>query len=186
MSPNEGFYLLIGLAILIGMISLIASTNGEETAFRKAEESAPNELLTATPIRLTKTLRMTRPFALHGKPDQVYRLADGSVVVREDKLSAFSLNAAIIQASVYAAILRHNPPPELRGARVANHGWIRTGNPAHGKTRFHRITVLDDSQLRRLVDTYIALGEGFNPTKTQERVVCQRRCSHYRKRCDGA
>lgn len=174
--------LVAGGVVLVVYLVLSAQ---KPNAYTRAETRAPAELLTATAIRIDGTIRMKRPFALHGRPDHVYRLADGRIVVREDKLGRASLNAAIIQTSVYASILRNHPHPALKGASIADHGWVRIGNPERGRVEFVRIRLLTDAELARLVHLYHALGSGYNPSTTRSQRTCERRCPHFRKTCSG-
>lgn len=176
---------VIGLGVLAFALFLLLRTPVAD-AYSKAEAGAPEELQRATPITIQGNLSMSHPFALHGRPDHVYRLADGRLVVREDKLGMASLDSALIQASVYASILRHNPPSEVGRAPVAEHGWVRIGNPERGRVRFIKVRLLTDGQLQKLVDLYWNLAGGYIPKKTNDPGVCAKRCPHFRKRCDGA
>lgn len=173
--------------VVVGGIYLAVhqATRTKSNAYMRAEDGAPAELRTATAIRINGTIRMKRPFALHGRPDHVYRLADGMIVVREDKLGRASLHAAIIQASVYASILRNRQHPALKNAKIASHGWVRIGNPERGRVEFVRIRLLTDAELARLVHLYHALGSGYNPSTTRSQRTCERRCPHFRKTCSG-
>lgn len=172
--------------ILASLVARILASTETTNAYAKAESGAPEELRTATPVALQGKIAMYEPFSLHGQPDHVYRLADGRLVVREDKLGMASLDSALIQASVYASILRHNPPSEVGRAPVAEHGWVRIGNPERGRVRFIKVRLLTDGQLQKLVDLYWNLAGGYIPKKTNDPGVCAKRCPHFRKRCDGA
>lgn len=177
------------LLVLAGLVAIALAHWGRQASrratFVAAEHEGPEELRSSRRLAMPGILRMTRPFRLHGQPDHVYLTQHGTVVVREDKSSHRHIEAAIIQASVYAAILRHAPPPEVSGRRVESHFWLRVGSPGRSATHYLRVPLLEDRVLARLVDTYHALASGWNPSRTADASICRRRCPHFGNRCNG-
>ena len=173
---------LAGVAVLclVG-----ARAQAQRGSYAAAEDRAPEEIRLARRIQLRSGLTMVRPFRLHGRPDHVYATAAGTVLIREDKSSQRHLEAAIIQASVYAAIVRNAPPAELRGMPVEAHAWIRIGTPGRSRIQYVRVRLLDDEALARLVDIYHALAAGWNPTRTADASLCRRRCPYFGNHCNG-
>lgn len=179
-------WFILACAVLALAMAMLRPPQNRRVPYRRAEEQAPDELRTAQRIALPGQIAMHRPLALHGKPDHVYLLKDGRLLIREDKSSNKDLATAIIQASVYAAILRHNPPSTLRGCEVARHGWVRQGRPDRGAVRYVRIDLLGDAELARLIHVYRALEHGWNATRTADRATCQHRCAFYKVHCEGS
>lgn len=181
--------MLSGILLLVAAVALVyfafALSQKEPDPYQQAEADRPPELAGAIVVEARRSLSMTVPFRLHGEPDVIYRLRDGTLVVREDKSFYPHPLADRIQASVYAAILRHNPPPTLRGAPVAPYAWIRYGTPGRTSVKWVRVTVFDDGELSALMDRYWALRHGTAPRPTGDPVYCRKVCQHYGERCQG-
>lgn len=179
-----GVWILIAIACVVIAIRLVSQTDTDP--YGRAEAGRPKELRGAVVVEVKTKLRMTVPFPLHGEPDILYRLPDGTIVVREDKSFFPHPLADRIQASVYACILRHNPPAALRGCPVANHAWLRYGTPGKTRVRWVRVELFDDETLRRLIQRYREVRRGYNARPTADLGYCQKVCQHYRSNCRGA
>lgn len=176
----------MGLLIVVVIVVLVAHhllRSGD--AYEVAEENRPRELVDARVVMPRKGIAMHQPLALHGTPDVVYLTPDGFLVPREDKTGFPHPLAERIQLSVYACILRHNPPPELRGHPVADYGWVRYGIPGRTEIRWVKTRVFTDDELRGLVIRHQNLRNGAAPRMTSDPGLCRHACTHVKKKCSG-
>lgn len=180
---------LLWLGVLIvAAIVLVMALRSAGDPYAKAEGRRPADLNNARVVESNVALAMTSPFKLHGTPDVVYLTARGTLVVREDKSGLRFPHPAAerIQLSVYAAILRHNPPAALRGVPVEPFGYVRYGTPGRTRVRWQRVALLTDGQLAALVLRYHALARGETPRRTRDRGYCEKVCRHFNRGCSGA
>lgn len=176
-------WFLLALVCLVIAIRLVSRRDADPYA--RAEEQRPPELEGAVVVVPRTKMRMTTPFRLHGEPDVVYRLRDGMLVVREDKSFFPHPVADRIQASVYACILRHNPPPALRGCQVAPYAWVRYGMPGRTEVRWVKVSVYTDEEMAVLVERYRAILAGASRRPTRDPGYCEKVCQHFGERCPG-
>ena len=90
-------------------------------------ERMPAELATGRLVLSEALLRVTQPVPPHGKPDQVYELNDGSLVLVDTKrrVSGQVLWKDILQLSVYRVLLLFTDHPAVAGRSVRNYAWVR-------------------------------------------------------------
>lgn len=104
---------------------------GKGAAWKRVERM-PDELASAEIYMSEAPVSMTRPFAAHGRVDQVFLARRGVLVVLDTKYRASMKETPsdVFQVSCYAAALR-------QGSRlpVARHGYIRLVNEV-GSARY--------------------------------------------------
>lgn len=183
-----GFWLLILVGSLLLLIVVMHKRPASDPYLR-AELNRPSILDGAVVVESKTRLAMFEPFALHGEPDIIYRTARNSLLVREDKTGFPQPRYEQIQMSVYAAILRHNPPESLRGLAVEPFGLVRYGTPGKGgklRIRWKKVPLLTDEQLAGIIQRYRAVRRGTAPQLTQDSIYCAKKCAHFGGRCPGA
>lgn len=183
-----GFWFLIFVGSLVVLIVLLRRQPGGDP-YQLAELNRPSILDGAVVVESKTRLTMFRPFALHGEPDIVYRTARNTLLVREDKTGFPQPRYEQIQLSVYAAILRHNPPEALRGLPVEAFGLVRYGIPGsrgRSRVRWERVPLLTDEQLQRLIQRYRTVRGGATAQLTRDHIYCAKKCAHLGGRCPGA
>lgn len=105
----------IAAALLVAVIAYGWLTRGA-----RPPASMPAELAEAKLWLAEKQIKCETPVPLHGKPDQVFRLRNGKLVVVEVKTRSRVFRSDIMQMSVYRTILVSS------GEDVADYGYIRT------------------------------------------------------------
>lgn len=174
---------------LIAALSLVvivwALSKKPSDAFAVAEEKRPASLRNAIVVEPRTPLAMTVPFALHGTPDLIYQTRERTLIVREDKSGFRNVIAERIQLSVYAAILRHNPPTALRGMQVEPYGWVRHGIPGQSQVKWECVSLLSDAELAELIDRYRSIRSGQPARKIKSDGYCRKVCQQFGSHCDG-
>jgi len=152
-------YLIGFLVLLIIALSLKVSL-GQSSArdvWINQEEKMPEELAKSE-IFMNET-EIKNSF-LHGKVDQVFKTANGKLVVVDTKRrkSYRVFKSDVIQVSVYGRILRDTQP-----ITVAPYGYIRV--VAKGKVKYIKIDLLSDKKLENLVKRHYKITTGvIKPT----------------------
>ena len=178
--------ILYALAAGIFVLWLLAWWLGRNRSFQAAEQGRPRCLKGATAVHIPHPLAMSRPLALHGEPDVVYRTPKGTLIIREDKSGFEHPLADRIQLSVYGSLLRHAPPEVLRGSTVEAFGLLRYGVPGETPVRWKVVQLLTDQELARLVAAYRALPFERRPKPARDPGYCRKVCRHFRHNCAGS
>ena len=157
------FVLLVALATYIWFL-------------RKGRPSAamPSELAEAKLWAAEKEIFCTSPVPLHGKPDQVFLLLNGQLVVVDVKSHARAYPSDIMQMSVYRVILLS------AGHRVADYGYIRAITP--GGEKFIKRNLFETRVVITAWTRHHGLIDGLiSPSLTKIQALCKT-CGH-RGRC---
>lgn len=120
------------------------------------QENMPTELRRAALYLCEEDISTRTPVALHGRPDQVYRTADNTLVLLDTKARKAHrvFPSDIIQLSVYRVILAHSQP-----LAVAPHGYIRTvvQTTQGEEVRYHKTMLLSTREIIALHRQYNAI-----------------------------
>ena len=146
-------------------------------------ERMPDDLQKARLIASEQKFRGRYPVALSGAPDQVYRIADGRVVLVETKRRARPqvYEADVAQLSIYRVLLAAQSA--FRGRDIAGYGYLRLATP--GGVVYRRVELWDAARVVALHRRYWALRDGrAAPAGAAAAGLC-RRCGH-RGRCPQA
>lgn len=174
--------LLTGLALC----SAIAVIAARRPSLRNAREQwldgerMPRELRDATLVGSEISLRIRVPVALHGDADQVYRTADGRVIVVDTKARMFAkvYPRDIVQVSVYAFMLKRGALPAAASALHEAYGYMRLKTPVG--VSYERVRLLRDQDVLVLYQRYQALRarRGVAPKFSPS----EKRCSYCERR----
>ena len=136
----------------------------------------PEELRAARLLASERRFRCERPVALSGAPDQVYRLADGRVVVVDTKRRprAAVYEADVAQLSIYRVLL--GAQKAYRDQEIAGYGYVRLAT-AEGVV-YRRVELWDRDRVVALHRRYWALREGRTPAAGAPAAGLCRRCGH--------
>lgn len=131
----------------------------------KQEGWLPDELRQGELVGVEKSLTVTAPFLVTGRPDRVYRLASGAHTPLEfknrDTVRLFESDRA--QLSLQAWLLRRNDKP------TAPHGYLVVRARKTGKKFALKVDLGEDAYCERLIRRYLALREGrVKPTKAKD------------------
>jgi|GEM_PF-4550737 hypothetical protein len=142
------FTLLVLLVVLlVGCLGVYLLLERKPVA-EKVGFALPSSLVGASLVLCEpkEVWAVTKPFPLHGRPDEVY-LRNGVLVPLDTKTRARDVvyPVDVVKLSGYAAILRHHPAFE--GTPVSSTGWIRVVNRSTGRVRHHQVELLTDNEL---------------------------------------
>ena len=136
--------------------------------------SMPAELAEAKLWLAERQIECETPVPLHGKPDQVFRLRNGKLVVIDVKTRSRVFRSDIMQLSVYRTILCG------MGEDVVDYGYIRSVT-ADGE-RFLRRPLFETRVVVAAWHRHHELREkGAMPTRSSIAALCAK-CGH-RERC---
>lgn len=177
------FGLLLTALALCAAIAVIAARRPAPRGAREQwldGEHMPRELRDATLVASERSLRIRVPVALHGDPDQVYRTAEGRMIVVDTKARLYGkvYPRDIVQVSVYAFMLKRGALPVATSALHETYGYVRLKSPAG--VRYERVRLLRDQEVLVLYQRYqdLRARQGapaqFSPT--------EKRCSYCDRR----
>lgn len=91
------------------------------------DEKMPVELRQAALLMSETVIRLDRPIPISAKPDQLYELTDGSLVLVDTKVRAQRVIQDDIRLamSVYRFVLCHTDDPRIRGRTIRPYAWVR-------------------------------------------------------------
>lgn len=133
----------------------------------------PDDLKAGRVVMVEKTLWVASPFAVVGRPDQVYRLLDGFHVPVENKNRDVHrvYETDIAQLSLQAWLLRR------QGRPTAPYGYVAINSRQTGKRQAIRVDLGDDAYCERLITRYLDIIEGRAQARNSRGAKC-RTCGH--------
>lgn len=146
------------LSLAFSLIVLYKLIRGDSTSSSLGRHPVPGtleELLLSSELFLNETnIRITWPIALHGRVDQVFRLADGRLIVLDTKVRDRPriFLSDLVQITVYAIILKYMGHP------ICPTGVIRIVCRDH--VTYQPVSLLPESQVIQLYQRYIAIASG--------------------------
>lgn len=138
-----------------------------------AQDWMPDDLKSGRLVAIEKDLHADDPFPVVGRPDQVYRLANGlhAPVELKNRDSHSVYESDIAEISLRAWLLRKNGQP------TAGHGYVVINNRTSGQRKAIRVALGGDAFCEALIGRYVALVEGrARPNKSPGRKC--RSCGH--------
>lgn len=162
---------IVGSVVLVAAILWLQWISAKQT---NDADWLPSELQGAVAAMIEQTLRVDRPFPIVGRPDRVYRLADGLHVPLEYKhrTNTTIYDTEVAQLSLQAWLLRHVGNP------TASFGFVVIDNPDTKRKQAVRVTLYDDVACERLIVRYLDLIEGrAKPRGTRRSKKCAK-CGH--------
>lgn len=180
---TAGAWLGAALALFALVAFVLGRRRGGARRAWLARERMPEELRAARLLASERRFRCERPVALSGAPDQVYRLADGRVVVVDTKRRprAAVYEADVAQLSIYRVLL--GAQKAYRDQEIAGYGYVRLAT-VEGVV-YRRVELWDRDRVVALHRRYWALREGRTPAAGAPAAGLCRRCGH-RGRCPQA
>lgn len=160
-------YVLLGVAIaLVAWIFLVWRG--------VTQDWLPPDLAAGRVVLVEKNLYTNSPYCLAGRPDQVYRLQDGSHVPVELKnhTAARVYDTDVAQLSLQAWMLRRN------GMKTAPHGYVALQTPQARARRAIRVQLHDDAFCESLIARYLAIIEGRRAPQKSRGPKCKT-CGHF-------
>ena len=157
------------VALLLGLILYYTVHRPRPTGWR------PAELQDARLVMVEKDLFTRAPFAIAGRPDQVYRLPNGAHVPvdlkNRDHTRAYATDIA--ELSLQAWLLRRN------GKRTAGYAYVALRNRTSGAMDAIRVNLWNDAQCETTIARYHDLMAGrVMPRRCEERKCSG--CGHQR------
>ena len=139
----------------------------------RARRALPAPLRGATLHLNEKPLSITEPVSLRGRPDQVWRTRDNTLVITDTKTrkSARVFPADRLQLSAYALLLE-----ETQDLPLHHVAFIRV--PATLGSVFRPIDLLPREAVLRAVDRHHALLSAQTPPRTNASEALCRHCGH--------
>lgn len=133
----------------------------------------PEDLKSGRIVLVEKNLFTQWPFPVVGRPDQVYRLPDGTHIPVENKNrdSYRIYDTDIAQLSLQAWLMRRNSLP------TAGHGYVVINNRKTGKRKALRVELLDDQNCEQMISRYILVISGKDTPRKNKGRKC-RTCGH--------
>ena len=144
------------------------------------QENMPEILRTAKLVASERFYRCEKPVALSGRPDQVYRLSNGTLVVVDTKRRQRSqvYDADVAQLSIYRVLL--SAQKAFQRQPFAEYGYVRLVTPEG--VQYQRVDLWDTAQVVDLHRRYWALrDQRVKPSGAEAAGLC-RQCGH-RQRC---
>jgi CRISPR/Cas system-associated exonuclease Cas4 (RecB family) len=137
----------------------------------------PRELRRATRIAVEQEFACVDPTPLIARPDQVFELRNGALVVSDLKIRDHNriYNTDVAQLSLDRLVLQ-----SATGRLVAAHGYILIRHPITGTYLAHRISLWSETRTQAIVARYQALrDQAATPVKANQRGKCAN-CGHRR------
>lgn len=121
-----------------------------------SQDWLPEELKGASLVLVEVNLITDVPFRVVGRPDQVYRLANGDHVPVENKNrdDARVYDTDIAQLSLQAWLLR------LTGRPTTSFGYVAINSQRIGKRKSIRVNLYPDAVCERIIRRYLDVTEG--------------------------
>tara|TARA_R110002095_G_scaffold83032_1_gene72074 strand:+ start:531 stop:1172 length:642 start_codon:yes stop_codon:yes gene_type:complete len=141
-----------------------------------SREGMPGEIRTAKLLMSEMPIACSAPTALHGTPDQVYKLKSGQLVPVDTKTGSGRVYlSVIVQLSVYRTILIS------RGHCVAPYGYVRLVEG--GNVRYERVDLWSPQRVVDLKERREQIKCGaIEPRSSRNARLCAG--CHYRTKCD--
>ena len=156
------FALAAAIAVWVGMVWRGVS-----------QDWLPEDLKAGRLVNVEEDLTTDEPYAVVGRPDQVYRLATGLHVPVElknrDKHTVYETDIAEI--SLRAWLLRMNGKP------TAEHGYMAINSRGTGKRVAMKVDLRDDAFCEALIQRHIALIQGQAVPRKSRGAKCKS-CGH--------
>lgn len=142
-----------------------------------SQDWLPDELKAGKLVRVEEDLVTDEPYPVIGRPDQVYRLADGMHTPVELKTRAKHVvySTDVAEISLRAWLLRRN------NISTAGHGYVVINSTESGIRKAIRVELGDDAFCERLIARYIGLIAGDAAPRKSRGAKCNT-CGHY-SRC---
>lgn len=139
----------------------------------------PSDLKAGKLVRIEENFVTDEPYPVVGRPDQVYRLADGlHAPVELKNRDTFKVHETdVAEISLRAWLMRRN------GLATAQYGYLAINNRKSGKRQAIRVDLRDDAFCERLIQRYIDVTTG-RATPRQAPIGKCKSCGH-RSRCRG-
>lgn len=138
-----------------------------------SQDWRPEALKRGRCVQVEQDLRVDEPFRIIGRPDQVYRLADGLHVPvdakNRDHHRVYETDKA--ELSLQAWLLRRHGMP------TAGYGYIAATNRRTGERRALKVDLGDDAYCERMIRRYFDLIEGRVAPRASRGAKC-RTCGH--------
>lgn len=159
------------LALLVGAIFIWLVWRGFAQNWR------PEELKRGKVVLVEEDLFVDGPFPLAGRPDQVYRLANGLHVPVDNKNRNVHrvYQTDMAELSLQAWLLRRHGMP------TAPYGYVAANNRKTGERKALKVQLGDDQYCERLFRRYLELIEGRTEARRSVGPKCNS-CGH-RRRC---
>ncbi len=115
----------------------------------------PDELRAGKLVKVERGLHTDEPYPVVGRPDQVYRLADGlhAPVELKNRNSERVFQTDIAEISLRAWLLRRN------GMQTGRYGWVAINNRTTRRRTAVRVELKDDGFCEQLIRRYVDLVE---------------------------
>ena len=133
----------------------------------------PNELQSAKLAFVEKDFFTATPYRIAGRPDQVYRLPNGSFVPVELKTRAQNrvFDTDVAELSLQAWLLRQ------KNKRTARHGYVAILNTTTHENTALRVDLWDDERCEAAIARYLDLMAGRAMPRKCGRQKCKG-CGH--------
>lgn len=153
---NENQEILVLLIIIVAGLLWVKFRHSPSVS----PKSSPGHFMAGAECILNEQdIKTLLPVPLHGRPDQVFKLKDGRLLVFDTKRRDIQrvYYSDVVQLSVYASILKNN------GWQVCEFGVIRI--PASPSDRYLTVRLLPDSKIVSLYMRYQSIRLGHaNPS----------------------
>lgn len=138
-----------------------------------SQDWLPDELKAGTLIMVERNLKVSAPFRVIGRPDQVYRLKDRLHVPLENKNRDDHrvYDTDVAQLSLQAWLLR------LNGMPTAPFGYVAINSRKTGVRKAIRVSLQDDAYCETLVRRYLAITAGQGEPRKVRGGKCKT-CGH--------
>jgi len=139
-----------------------------------SQDWLPAELKAARLAQIEEDLVVDEPFPVIGRPDRVYRLADGAHVPVElkNRTRHSIYETDIAEISLRAWLLRRNGKP------TAEHGYVVINSRDTGTREATKVELRDDAFCERLIRRYIDIVEGRVVARKSRGPKCKS-CGHF-------
>lgn len=163
---------LITLAILAFLFFIYKAWVGYHP---RRSDWRPPELANAKIVLVEQDLFTRYPYAIAGRPDQVYQLSSNHVVPVEYKTrSHFApYKTDVAELSLQAWLMRRN------GMKTANHGYVTIQQRETGQRKAIPVTLWSDDRCHALIERYLAIREGRATPRKANNGRCKG-CGHSR------
>ena len=174
-----GMALAVIVLVAVALIGARLNRPSRREAWLR-QENMPEVLQSAKLVASERFYRCEKPVALSGRPDQVYRLSNGTLVVVDTKRRqrARVYDADVAQLSIYRVLL--SAQKAFQRQPFAEYGYVRLVT-AEG-VQYQRVDLWDTAQIVNLHRHYWALrDQRVKPSGAEAAGLC-RQCGH-RQRC---
>jgi len=160
-------YGLVLLAMFAGLFFAFMVWRGFTQNWR------PEDLKAGKVVLVEKNLFTNAPYAIVGRPDQVYRMPNGLHVPVENKNRDFHrvYETDIAELSLQAWLLR------LNGMPTASYGYVAANSRKTGKRKALKVELRGDAYCEGLIRRYLDLIEGRAAARASRGRKCDT-CGH--------